>query len=112
MSDLRDALEGRSGMSNLALSQHNAPSVSSFGQATLSAGSGESAVNLPGMARANRRVLNGQSTKEVRDVLDKLGIGARNGASLFKASLSARQRSARFDDSKFSSSIRHAYDLS
>ena len=95
VNDLRDALQGRSGASTLALN-HKPASISSFGDATHSA-SGDSAVNVPGLFRpkSRTRALNGESSKDVRDVLDKLGIGARNGANLLKASFSARQKSAR-----------------
>jgi hypothetical protein len=99
VSDLRDALHGRSNASNLALNQKPA-SISSYGDAaTHSAASGDShgMANVPGLFRpkSRSRVTNGDGPKDVRDVLDKLGIGAKNGANLLKASFSARQKSAR-----------------
>ena len=97
VNDLREALEGRRSLSNLALSQARAPSVSSFGAATYSAGSGEesniSRIFRP--ERPKRRLLDGESPREVRDMLDKLGIGAKNGANLLKTSLSSRQKSSK-----------------
>ena len=94
VSDLRDALEGRVNLSSVALQQHRAPSVSSLGAHTLSAASGDSQhYNSSQLFRANKmrsRALNGEGPKEVRDVLDRLGIGSKNGPNLFKASLSTR----------------------
>lgn len=95
VSDLRDALEGRAGTSNIALSQDKAPSVSSVSGVTYSAGSGESTATSPSTMRVNRpklRGVDGENPSEVRDVLDKLGIGAKNGANLLKVSFSGRQR--------------------
>ncbi|KAI5123425.1 hypothetical protein M0805_006130 [Coniferiporia weirii] len=95
VNDLREVLEGRSGTSNLALSQGRAPSVASLG-VTHSGASGESAIGYPGVMGAHRpkmRMLDGENPREVRDVLDKLGIGAQSGTSLRKTSLSARQPS-------------------
>ena len=97
VSDLRDVLQGRGGASSVALSQRPA-SLSSFGDATHSAASGDSAVNVPGLFRPKSRTnrgLSNENTRDVRDVLDKLGIGAKTGANLLKASFSARQKSAR-----------------
>ena len=88
MNDLRDALEGRGGMSNVALSQGRAPSVVSIG-ATHSGASGESAVS-PSVWSASRprtRLFSGNgSNNDVKNVLDKLGIGGANkGAGGIKA---------------------------
>lgn len=77
VNDLREALEGRGGISNLALSQERTPSVISMG-ATHSGASGDSSI-LPSPLSVNRprpRVLSGENPNAVKDVLDRLGIGA------------------------------------
>lgn len=98
VSDLRDALEGRSGMSNPALVS-KAPSVSSLDHAaySYSVASGDSRTNesgkFPRSKSGNRRPFNGESQTEVRDVLNKLGIGSQTGSSLLKASFPTLQKS-------------------
>ncbi len=78
VSDLRDALEGRGGMSNAALVT-SAPSISSFDHGDPSAVSGESRSTRGGWsAQGRKRPLTGDSSADVRGVLDKLGIGAQN----------------------------------
>ncbi|EJD01400.1 uncharacterized protein FOMMEDRAFT_30102 [Fomitiporia mediterranea MF3/22] len=95
VSDLRDALEGRGGVSNVALSQGRAPSVVSIG-ATQSGASGESAVS-PSVWSASRprsRMLSGESPKDVKNVLDKLGIGAQKNSGPLKVPSSPRSPSS------------------
>lgn len=83
-------------MSNVALSQGRAPSVVSIG-ATHSGASGESAVppSVWSASRPRTRLLNGESPKEVKNVLDKLGIGAQKGSGALKMATSSRQPPAR-----------------
>lgn len=93
VNDLRDALEGRAGSSSVALGQGRAPSIASLG-ATVSGASGESAggyLNMLAVPKAKPRVLNGENPVEVKEVLDKLGIGARNKISTLRSQLSPRQ---------------------
>jgi len=85
VADLREALEGRSSMSNPALVK--APSVSTLDHIS-SAGAGEIFSNrlTPSHSRTKKRRLGTRRPDEVRDVLNKLGIGQQNGNSLLKAS--------------------------
>ncbi|KAL5530378.1 EFR3 [Sanghuangporus sanghuang] len=95
VNDLRDALEGRGAMSNIALSQGRAPSVASIG-ATHSGASGESATS-PSIWSATRprpRLLSGESRKDVKNVLDKLGIGSNKTTSPPRLSPSPNQSAA------------------
>ncbi|OCB87558.1 hypothetical protein A7U60_g5464 [Sanghuangporus baumii] len=95
VNDLRDALEGRGAMSNIALSQGRAPSVASIG-ATHSGASGESATS-PSIWSATRprpRLLIGESRKDVKNVLDKLGIGSNKTTSPPRLSPSPNQSAA------------------
>lgn len=91
VTDLREALEGRSSMSNPALVRP--PSISTLDHAS-SLVSGENALRLTksrSRGRPKKRVAP-SAAGEVRDVLSKLGIGKQNG-NLLKASFSALQKS-------------------
>lgn len=92
VSDLREVLEGRSGMSNIALSQGRAPSIASLG-ATHSGASGESAAcpSVWSASRPRQRLLSGESRRDVKDVLDKLGIGSNKSTSPPRLSTSPKQ---------------------
>lgn len=95
VNELRDALEGRGGMSSVALGQGKAPSVASVGAPTYRTVSGESQgvasiSNVSRFSKTRTRALNGENPKEVRDVLDKLGIGSKNVSTLVKPSVPAR----------------------
>jgi len=84
VTDLREALEGRSSMSNPALA---APSFSTVDHA--SSVNGDRSKNHF-MPRTKRLAPSG--TREVRDVLNRLGIGKQN-TNLLKASFPALQKS-------------------
>jgi hypothetical protein len=88
--DLREALEGRSSMSNLALAR---PSSISTLDHTSSSMAGDIPFNkiVPNRSRAKKRAP-GSRPGEVRDVLNRLGIGMSNGSSLLKASFPALQK--------------------
>lgn len=91
VTDLREALEGRSSMSNPALAK--APSISTLDHASSVAG-GDPTLNKPGLSRSRskkRRTVTA-GPDEVRDVLSKLGIGKQNGNNLLKASFPALQK--------------------
>ncbi|KJA30169.1 hypothetical protein HYPSUDRAFT_32272 [Hypholoma sublateritium FD-334 SS-4] len=92
VTDLREALEGRSGMSNPALTRP--PSVSTLDHAS-SFASGD-AHNLRLTQTRSRSRTKKRSTPngagEVRDVLSRLGISKQNG-SLLKATFPVRQKS-------------------
>lgn len=86
VTDLREALEGRSSMSNPALVK--AGSVSTLDH-TSSTGAGDFFSNRLAPSRSRSRSKKrrpGTSPDDVRDVLSKLGIGKQNGTSLLKAS--------------------------
>jgi len=90
VTDLREALEGKSSMSNPALARP--PSVSTLDH-TSSFASGENGIRLT-QTRSRGRPKKRASPSaggEVRDVLSKLGIGKQNG-NLLKASFSAIQK--------------------
>lgn len=90
VTDLRDALEGRSSMSNPAL-VNKAPSISTLDHT----GSGEAQPYhrlAPTRSRPEKPKLNGNPS-EVRDMLNKLRIGKPSGTSnLLKASFPVIQR--------------------
>ncbi|KXN86404.1 Protein EFR3 [Leucoagaricus sp. SymC.cos] len=91
VTDLRDALEGRSSLSNPALARP--PSISTLDHAS-SFVSGENGLRLTqsrSRSRPKKRAAP-SAAGEVRDVLSKLGIGKQNG-NLLKASFSALQKS-------------------
>jgi hypothetical protein len=81
VTDLREALEGRSSMSNPALT--NAPSLSTLDHVS-SNNIDASLARARSTSRTRRRVPT-TGSREVRDVLNRLGIGKQN-ANLLKAS--------------------------
>ncbi|KAG7449059.1 uncharacterized protein BT62DRAFT_985448 [Guyanagaster necrorhizus] len=87
VTELREALEGRSSMSNPALALGGRPSSIS----TLDHGSsvGDSRLTKTRSRTKKRTITSG--TGEVRDVLNRLGIGKQNG-SLLKASFPTLQK--------------------
>ncbi|KAF8917910.1 hypothetical protein CPB85DRAFT_1474452 [Mucidula mucida] len=90
VTDLREALEGRSSMSNPALAMRPS-SISTLDHNSSLAG-GDSRLTQT-RSRTKKRTITG-GPGEVRDVLNKLGIGKQNG-SLLKASFPALQRDQR-----------------
>lgn len=90
VTDLREALEGRRSMSNLALAK--APSISTLDH-TSSLATG-TPLRLTTSRSSRKQKLRQKATgpDEVRDVLNKLGIGKQNGNSLLKASFPALQK--------------------
>ncbi|KAH7914390.1 hypothetical protein BJ138DRAFT_1000116 [Hygrophoropsis aurantiaca] len=83
VTDLRDALEGRAGASNPALARP--PSISTLDH-TSSFDLGSNRLDLTRTrSRPKKRAVT-SGAGEVRDVLNKLGIGKQNGNSLLKAS--------------------------
>lgn len=91
VTDLRDALEGRSSISNPNLA-NKAPSISTLDH-TSSVAHPEGHYNLaPTKSRTQRSKLGGPG--EVRDVLNRLGIGKQNGTSQLKSSFPTLQNAA------------------
>ncbi|KAF8897677.1 hypothetical protein BD779DRAFT_1492068 [Infundibulicybe gibba] len=90
VTDLREALEGRSSMSNPALAK--APSISTLDHASSILGGDASSrlTQTRSRSRTKKRAIPSGSA-EVRDVLNKLGIGKQNG-SLLKASFPTLQK--------------------
>lgn len=91
VTDLREALEGRSGMSNPALTRP--PSVSTLDHASSYASGDFHNLGLTqtrSRSRAKKRAMP-NSTGEVRDVLTRLGISKQSG-SLLKATFPVRQK--------------------
>ncbi|KAG1752645.1 uncharacterized protein EDB91DRAFT_1243408 [Suillus paluster] len=83
VTDLREALEGRAGASNPALVRR--PSVSTLDHSpSLDLRSSRLALTRS-RSRPKKRAVT-SSAGEVRDVLNRLGIGKQNGSSLLKAS--------------------------
>jgi len=83
VTDLREALEGRAGASNPALVRP--PSVSTLDHSpSLDLRSTRLGLTRS-QSRPKKRAVT-SSAGEVRDVLNKLGIGKQNGSSLLKAS--------------------------
>ncbi|KAG6333667.1 hypothetical protein ID866_5425 [Astraeus odoratus] len=90
VTDLREALEGRAGVSNPALAR--APSVSTLDHSpSLNFYPGRHAL-VPTQSRTKKRAVTAGSG-EVRDVLNRLGIGKYSGNSLLKASFPTMQKS-------------------
>lgn len=91
VTDLREALEGRRSMSNPNLA-NRAPSVSTLDHTSILA-HGESPQYLlkPTRSRPQQRKIG--SPNEVRDVLNKLGIGKQNGTNMLKSSFPILQKS-------------------
>lgn len=92
VTDLRDALEGRSSMSNSALT-NNAPSISTLEQASIRE---DTAMNMLRPAEAGPRpekLKAAGGPSEVRDMLNKLHIGkSSNGSNLLRAPFPGLQR--------------------
>ncbi|EGN93012.1 hypothetical protein SERLA73DRAFT_98316 [Serpula lacrymans var. lacrymans S7.3] len=82
VTDLREALEGRGNASNPALVRP--PSVSTLDHTSFDLGANRLALTRS-KSRGKRRAVTA-GAGDVRDVLNKLGIGKQNGASLLKAS--------------------------
>lgn len=92
VTDLREALEGRSSMSNPALARP--PSVSTLDHASSSYMSGD--LNALRLTQTRSRTRSKKKSTaggagEVRDVLTRLGIGKQTG-SLLKATLSPKPK--------------------
>jgi protein EFR3 len=91
VTDLRDALEGRSSVSNPALA--GPPSVSTTDyQSSLMGSDMHVSKPTPTRSRSKKRVM-APRPGEVRDVLNRLGIGKQTGSSLLKNSFPALQKS-------------------
>lgn len=90
VTDLREALEGRSSMSNTALARP--PSISTLEHAPSSMGTDLGNLRLTQTRSRNKKRSTTSGSGEVRDVLNRLGIGKQNG-SLLKASFPALQKS-------------------
>ena len=91
VTELREALEGRSSMSNPALARR--PSISTLDHTPSTMG-GESLASRLTQTRSRSRTKKRtipSGSGEVRDVLNRLGIGKQNG-SLLKASFPALQK--------------------
>lgn len=91
VTDLREALEGRSSMSNPALAK--APSISTLDHAP-SAGDHHHRGHRSNrsVSSTKKRKTNATGSDDVRDVLNKLGLGRQNGSSLLKASFPTLQK--------------------
>lgn len=86
VTDLRDALEGRSSMSNSALT-NNAPSVSTLDQVSIRE---DTKLRRAGSRREKIKAAGGSS--EVRDMLNKLQIGKSSNNNLLRAPFPGLQR--------------------
>lgn len=85
VTDLREALEGRCGMSNPALGAP--PSISTLERVSSITGSESPLTRHKTVSSVSSRQRTTTSPNgEVRDVLSRLGIGKQNGNSLLKAS--------------------------
>ncbi|KAF8812578.1 hypothetical protein BYT27DRAFT_7183025 [Phlegmacium glaucopus] len=83
VTDLREALEGRSSMSNPALVRP--PSISTLDHASSFMG-GDPALRLTQTrSRSRTKKLSSRNAGEVRDVLSRLGIGKQNNAARLKS---------------------------
>jgi hypothetical protein len=95
VTDLREALEGRGNMSNSALAKTASIStlehVSSLSGGDLPANKLKATTSAP----VRKRAVTTRGQGEVRDVLNKLGIGRQNGTSLLKASFPSVQNTNR-----------------
>jgi len=90
VSDLREALEGRAGASNHALVRP--PSVSTLDHSAFFDLHSPRLVLTKTKSRPKKRAVTAGSG-EVRDVLNRLGIGRPNGTNLLKASFPSLQKS-------------------
>jgi protein EFR3 len=88
--DLREALEGRGSMSNLALNSARPSSIRTLDPSTASSIHSKDRPELTRTRSQNRSIKN--SPSDVRDMLNKLGVGKYNGSSLLKASFPALHR--------------------
>lgn len=95
VTDLREALEGRSSMSNPNLS-NRAPSFSTLEHTSTLAHGDASIINklTPVRSRPQQRSKLG-SPSDVRDVLNKLGIGKQNGGINLKPSFPSQKPDTR-----------------
>jgi hypothetical protein len=91
VTDLREALEGKSSMSNPALARPPSISTLDHGSSLVSGENGFRLTQSRSRSRPKKRTAP-SAAGEVRDVLSKLGIGKQNG-NLLKASFSALQKS-------------------
>ncbi|THH27291.1 hypothetical protein EUX98_g6908 [Antrodiella citrinella] len=92
VTDLREALEGRKSMSNPNLA-NRAPSLSTL-EHTSTLTHGESPQHPLRQVRSRPQQRNKLgSANEVRDVLNKLGIGKQNGSNMLKSSFPLLQKS-------------------
>jgi len=92
VTDLRDALEGRSSMSNPALT-NNAPSVSTLDQVSIREDSALNRFRPSGAGSRPEKVKAAGGPSEVRDMLNKLHIGkSSNGNNLLRAPFPGLQR--------------------
>ncbi|KAF5390722.1 hypothetical protein D9757_002661 [Collybiopsis confluens] len=91
VTELREALEGRSSMSNPNLAQAASISTLDHGSSILG---GESRLTQTRSRTRNKKHTATGGTAEVRDVLNKLGLGKQN-SSLLKASFPALQSEQR-----------------
>ncbi|KAF8591435.1 hypothetical protein K439DRAFT_1380352 [Ramaria rubella] len=98
--DLREALEGRGSTSNLALNSTRPSSIRTMEQHMTPSLYIKDQVGLT-RSSTQTRTLKG-SPGDVRDVLNRLGVGKQNGSSLLKASFPALHRQ---DASKSRSSL-------
>ncbi|KAJ3739525.1 hypothetical protein DFH05DRAFT_1513683 [Lentinula detonsa] len=96
VTDLREALEGRSSMSNTNLARPG--SISTLDHSSSVMGGEGRFIQTRPRSRAKKRTIPA-GTGEVRDVLNKLGLGKQNG-SLLKASFPALQSEQRSSATK------------
>ena len=92
VTDLREALEGRSSMSNPNL-VNTAASLSTLDQTSIAHG-GEAYKLTPVRSRPQRTKLAGPA--EVKDVLNKLGIGKVNGAGMLRPPFASKKPEQRY----------------
>jgi hypothetical protein len=92
VTDLRDALEGRSSMSNSALANH-APSVSTLDQVSIREDTAMNKLRPAGAGSRPEKLKAAGGPSEVRDMLNKLHIGkSSNGNNLLRAPFPGLQR--------------------
>ena len=86
VTDLREALEGRSSMSNPALARP--PSVSTLDHASSFIGGADPTLRLTQTrSRSRSKKLSSRNADDVRDVLSRLGIGKQNAVARTKSSI-------------------------
>lgn len=92
VTDLRDALEGRSSISNSALANH-APSVSTLDQVSIREDTAMNKLRPSGVGSRPEKLKTAGGPSEVRDMLNKLHIGkSSNGSNLLRAPFPGLQR--------------------